>query len=399
MIPKETRNKPRQWQSDALADWKSSGLRGIASVVTGAGKTFFAILCMLAVWKRHPDAKVLVVVPTIVLMDQWRIAIQEEMRISDDDISLIGGGMRNSGDALVTIAVLDSARKIIHEVIGSKKWFLIVDECHRVASSANRKVLEPDYVATLGLSATPERQYDDLFETVVIAGLGPIVFRYEYKDAAADGIISDFELWNIRVSPDSDEQAKLGAVNRAIFMEVERLKTDSESNSPRLRRLLLRRSRYSQQVQSRISTTLALVERFRGMKGIIFHESIHSANQINEKLVTRGNRTRAYHSQLGSPTRYLNLLLYTRNQVDVLVTCRALDEGFDVPRAEFGIISASTSSIRQRIQRLGRVLRPHPDKKTATIATLYVLPSEAELLRLESERLEGVAEVRWFEAS
>ena len=356
------------------------------------------MLCMLTVWKRYPETKVLVIVPTIVLMDQWRIAIQEEMGIDDADINLIGGGMRNAGDTLVTIAVLDSARKIIPEIIGNGKWFLIVDECHRVASPANRKVLGPDYIATLGLSATPERQYDDLFETVVIDGLGPVVFRYEYKDAATDGIISDFELWNIRVSPNSDEQAKLNAVNRAVFMEVERLKKIGESNSPRLRNLLLRRSRHSQQVDSRISATLALAERFRGRKGIIFHESICSTDKINERLVRLGNRTRAYHSRLGAPTRYLNLLLYIRGQVDILVTCRALDEGLDVPQAEFGIISASTSSVRQRIQRLGRVLRPHPDKKVATIATMYVLPSEAEVLRMESERLEGVAEVRWFEA-
>ena len=108
---------------------------------------------------------------------------------------------------------------------------------------------------------------------------------------------------------------------------------------------------------------------------------------------------RAYHSQLGSPTRYQNLLLYVRGQADVLVTCRALDEGLDVPQAEFGIISASTASVRQRIQRLGRVLRPHPNKKAAMVVTMYVLPSEAEALRLESERLEGIANVRWFEAA
>ena len=83
----------------------------------------------------------------------------------------------------------------------------------------------------------------------------------------------------------------------------------------------------------------------------------------------------------------------------MLVTCRALDEGLDVPEAEFGIIGASTASLRQRIQRLGRVLRPHPDKKTATVVTLYVLPGESEALRAESENLEGVAGVRWFEAT
>ena len=399
MIPTATRKKPRRWQSDALAAWKSSGLRGIASVVTGAGKTFFAMRCMIAVWGQYPEAKVLIIVPTVALMDQWRIAIQDELRIDDADINLLGGGMRGAGKALVTVAVLDSARKFASEITGQGQWFLVVDECHRIASPANRKILEGKYIATLGLSATPERQYDDLFETVIIPSLGPVVFRYEYEEASADGIISDFELWNIRVPATSQEQEQINKVNRAISMEVKQLRVSGFQSSPRLKNFLMQRSRRSQRVRARISATLALAEQFKGRKGFIFHESIQSADEITDGLVQNGNRARVYHSKLGTPTRYLNLLLYIRDQIDVLVACRALDEGIDVPRADFGIISASTSSIRQRIQRLGRVLRPHSDKQAALVATMYVLPSEAEVLRLESEKLEGVAEVRWFEAS
>ena len=399
MIPTETRKKPRRWQSDALDAWKSSGFRGVVGVVTGAGKTFFAMRCMLAVWERCPDAKALIVVPTVALMDQWRIAIQDELRIDDTDINTIGGGTRDTGKALVTVAVLDSARKFNSEITKQGKWFLVVDECHRAASPANRKILEGKYIATLGLSATPERQYDGLFETVIIPSLGPIVFRYEYEEASADGIISDFELWNIRVPATSQEQEQINKINRAISMEVEQLRASGFQNSPRLKNFLMQRSRRSQRVRARISTTLALAEQFKGRKGFIFHESIQSAEEITTRLVQQGNRARVYHSQLEAPTRYLNFLLYVKNQIDVLVACRALDEGIDVPRADFGIISASTSSIRQRIQRLGRVLRPHSDKKAALVATMYVLPSEAEVLRLESEKLEGVAEVRRFEAS
>ena len=390
--------QPRRWQRDALAAW-SSDFRGVVSVVTGAGKTFFAMQCMLAVWEQYADVKVLIVVPTVALMDQWRVALQDELRIDDADIDLFGGGTRRIRRSLVTVAVLNSARELVAELTGAGRWFLIVDECHRVASPANRKVLDGSYIAKLGMSATPERQYDDLFETVVVPSLGPIVFRYEYKDASADGIISDFELWNIQVPANSQEQKQINTDNRAISMEVKRLREIRDKTSPRLRNLLLRRSRHSQRIRSRVPAAVAFVERFKGRRGLVFHESIQSANEIAEYLTRRGHRARAYHSQLGSPTRYLNLLLYMKGQVDVLVTCRALDEGLDVPRAEFGVISASTSSVRQRIQRLGRVLRPHPDKKTAMVVTMYVLPSEAESLRVESESLEGVAEVRWFEAA
>ena len=327
------RHRPRRWQRDALAAW-SSELRGVVSVVTGAGKTFFAMQCMISVWERHPEARVLIVVPTVALMDQWRVALQDELGLDDADIDLVGGGMHRITQSLVTVAVLNSARGLAAELTGEGQWFLVVDECHRVASSANRKVLSGSYIATLGLSATPERQYDDLFESVVVPSLGPIVFRYEYNDASADGIISKFELWNIRVSASDSEEKQLAKDNRAISMEVKRMRESGDHNSTRLRSLLMRRSRHSQRVRSRVPAAITLVERFEGCRGLVFHESIGSANEIAEELARRGHRARAYHSQLGAPTRYLNLLLYLRGQVDVLVTCRALDEGLDVPQCQ-----------------------------------------------------------------
>ncbi|MCY4474954.1 MAG: DEAD/DEAH box helicase [Chloroflexi bacterium] len=395
--PKNLRREPRRWQIEALAAW-SSQLRGVVSVVTGGGKTIFAMLCMVEVWRRYPNTRVLIVVPTVALMDQWRVALRDELTLDDSDIDLIGGGMRRIENSPIVLGVLDSMRTIASELTSTGQWFLIVDECHRAGSPTNRKVLDGSYVATLGLSATPERQYDDFFETVVSAKLGLIVYRYGYEEASHDGVISEFELWNLRVTPNDTEQKQLAADNRAIHMESQQLREIGLDTSKRLQNLLLRRSRHSQRVTSRLPSAVALVDSLRGHRGLVFHESIQSANEITAELTRRGHRVRAYHSQLGAPTRYLNLLLYMRGQIDVLVTCRALDEGIDVPESEYGIISASTTSVRQRIQRLGRVLRPHPDKKTATVVTIYVLPGEAETLRAESVRLEGVAGVRWFEA-
>lgn len=395
---KDLRLEPRKWQLEALDAW-SSKMSGVVSVVTGGGKTIFALLCMIALWKRYPDARVLIVVPTVALMDQWRVALRDELAFDDDDIDLVGGGTRRIQDSPVTLGVLDSMRALAEELTDGGQWFLIVDECHRVGSPANRRILNGDYIATLGLSATPERQYDDFFETFVSAKLGAIIYRYGYEDAARDGVISEFELWNVRVSPNPDEQKQLASDNRAIHMETRHLRELGLNTSKRLQYLHLRRSRHSQRINSRIPAAVTFVDRMRGRRGLVFHESIQSANEIAVELTRRGHRARAYHSRLGAPTRYLNLLLFVRGQIDVLVTCRALDEGLDVPRSEFGIVSASTTSVRQRIQRLGRVLRPHPNKKTATVITMYALPSEAEVLRSESERLEGIADVRWFEAS
>jgi superfamily II DNA or RNA helicase len=84
---------------------------------------------------------------------------------------------------------------------------------------------------------------------------------------------------------------------------------------------------------------------------------------------------------------------------DVLVSCKALDEGMNVPEAAVAIIASSTASHRQRIQRLGRVLRPAPGKDHALIYTLFATRQEQKRLMNEEESLDGVAGVRWATAN
>ena len=55
----------------------------------------------------------------------------------------------------------------------------------------------------------------------------------------------------------------------------------------------------------------------------------------------------------------------------ILVTSKVLNEGVDVPDANIGVIVSGSGSIREHVQRLGRILRARPGKK----ATLYELIS------------------------
>lgn len=379
---------------EALSLW-TVNYRGIVAVVTGAGKTIFALYCMVAARNHWPRCRFLIVVPTIVLADQWRVTLSRELRLTEREVTVLAGGTNPNLDATVVVAVVNSVRDRVKHLTSEGDWCLIVDECHRVASERNRQVLSGRYTATLGLSATPEREHDNWFEQYVVPGLGPVIYRYGYEDAKRDGIISDFDLWNIKVPLTRAEEERIERINRAIAMEAERGGSESE----RMKRLLIRRSQLSQAAHSRLSTTIALVEQLRGRRGIIFHESIDAAAKIAEVLSKKSHRVRLYHSGLSPIARYESLRLYSLGQVDVLVTCRALDEGFDVPDTEYGILAASTTSTRQRIQRLGRVLRPSTKKERALVVTLYALPSEARLLREEQNRLHGVASTRWFETS
>jgi superfamily II DNA or RNA helicase len=140
---------------------------------------------------------------------------------------------------------------------------------------------------------------------------------------------------------------------------------------------------------------LKLIAANGGKRILVFHEDIEACNLIQDVLAQNGVSSGLYHSKLPLRQRAETLSKYRRGAVQVLVTCRALDEGFNVPETEVGIIAASTATRRQRIQRLGRVVRPAKDKERATIYTLVATGPEIARLKQEEEDLEGVADVTW----
>jgi superfamily II DNA or RNA helicase len=119
---------------------------------------------------------------------------------------------------------------------------------------------------------------------------------------------------------------------------------------------------------------------------------------IHAVLTENGVKSGVYHSKMPLRAKAAMLGQYRRGNIDSLVTCRALDEGFNVPETEVGIIAASTATRRQRIQRLGRVVRPAKGKDRASIYTLVATGPEIQRLKEEEERLEGVATVTWSRA-
>jgi superfamily II DNA or RNA helicase len=382
----------RRWQTEALREWSALGFRGVASVVTGGGKTKFALACAKEVRSMHSGVKLVVVVPTLSLLDQWVVQISEEFRVPFETIGQFGGSKRPQL-AEFNVMVINTARSILGE-LPTDDVFLVVDECHRVGSPENSRVLATNYFATLGLSATPEREHDDAFEEVVVPGLGPIIYRYDYASALADGVISEFDVINVRVDLLPGEQDQYEKFDKVVARLVAR-RVKGDDVEARLERALRDRAAVSTRAHARLPEAVRLVELHRRERAVVFHEQIDSANIICQTLRNRNHRVAAYHSGLGAAIRQDNLRMFRRGEVDVLVTCRAIDEGVDVPDASVAVIAASTASTRQRIQRMGRVLRPADGKSRATVYTVYA--TEVEQKRLEDPVLLGsAASVRWL---
>ncbi len=388
--------QPRAWQARALQAWKESGRRGIAKVVTGGGKTVFAELCMADILKVDASSRFVILVPTLALLDQWMLSLEDEFHVAAGDIALWSGGKKPEEAKQFNIAVLNSARSLVGTIVkGGYSTMLVVDEVHRAASVQNSRALGGSFIATLGISATPERQFDDLFEEVLKPRIGPIVFEYDIIAAAKDGIISRFDIVNVEFELLADELAAYNELSTRIARRRAMVALDGDEL---LEALLRKRARVSALATMRGPLSIRLCERHKGARTLIFHEDIGAARMIHANLIARNHAATMYHSRIAGPRRRENLRMFKKGIFDVLVCCRALDEGLNIPEVEVAIIASSTSSTRQRIQRLGRVLRPHASKDKASVYTLFATRVERDRLAEEAIALKEIADIQWSKA-
>jgi superfamily II DNA or RNA helicase len=385
---------PRKWQADALAAWEVAQ-RGVVSVVTGAGKTLFAQMCILSAQRKCADLRVVIVAPTVALVDQWYVSMREDLGVAADEIALFSGQHTRAAFARVNLMVINTARELGFQAASDAPCLLVVDECHRAGSPVNSQSLDGKYIAMLGLSATPVREYDTGFECRVAPVLGPVIYEYGYSDALRDGVVAPFSLVNVRVDMSADEKQQYRKLSDSIA-RLTRKSLPGPTAQVSLRRALLRRAAVTATVQMRIPVAAKLVLRHKADRCLVFHERIAAANRLVKVLLAHGMNVALYHTKIGENIRRENLRLFRRGIYDCLVTCRALDEGTNVPESRVAVIASSTRSTRQRIQRLGRVLRPAPGKQSATIYTIYATDSEEERLHAEARNLQGASEVTWM---
>ncbi len=387
---------PRAWQAEAVEAW-ARAMRGIAAVVTGGGKTALAQMCMLRFLEVYPRGQFVIIVPTHALLDQWHVSFREDLGVPSESIATYSGEGRPRAPATVNLMVLNTARSLAPSLSSETDTFLIVDECHRSASVVNSKALDGTPRATLGLSATPEREYDDLFETTLVQRLGPVIYRYDYIAALRDSVIVPFDVVNVAGAMTDDERVQYDSATADIGRTTH-LYQQGLVGRDILERKLRHRARLSALSMRRIPLAIILAERNRGKRILIFHESIQFAEAIQKILTSKNFNATIYHSKISPEVRRDNLRLYRRGVFDTLVTCRALDEGINVPETSVAIIASSTASIRQRIQRLGRILRPAPGKERAAVYTIYLTQVEEERLIREARDLVGSAGTLWMQS-
>jgi len=198
-----------EWQQEAASEWfregTADGERGIAQVVTGAGKTVMALEVLRQWLADNPDGVVTVVVPTKVLMHQWLEELVETLGVPPSDIGWLGDGQKDGFEdgyrvlvSIVNSAVKEDALSQTLRQAGVDDHLLIADECHRYTGDTFSTIFDCERTAALGLSATPlsdptaeERSPED---EMLVENLGEIYYELSYDEGQRRGLIPDFRI-------------------------------------------------------------------------------------------------------------------------------------------------------------------------------------------------------------
>jgi len=414
-----------KWQEECIAKWFTSNCRGIAQVATGGGKTFMAIYAALKLKKEKTNLKIKIVVPKAFLINQWKSCLIEDFSINKQDIGCYYGKEKCLSPKLFMIYVINSARytlagKVLEERKEGYSHLLILDECHHYSSQENSKIfeflLEKKYNSkqyfSLGLSATPRTI---TFKSTIEKFIGPIFYQYSITEAMKDNIINGCVLYNVRLKFTDEELKLYNAVSAQIskllgifynsLTEKFQPKRNNDQFLSFLKKLIrtgdedtsnlaisiinkfLQRQNILYNASSRLSAVTGLVDILAENKKImIFTERITQTDALfsilNKKYIGRIAR---YHSKMEESEKLFSLESYRTGQTNILITCKALDEGLNIPSSDIGIILSGNSQERQRIQRLGRILRKVKGKTLSSLFYCYLGDSvEKDFLLNES---------------
>jgi superfamily II DNA or RNA helicase len=358
--------EPRPYQREALRAWREAGARGVVVLPTGAGTTLVA---ELAIDDRRRST--LVVTPTLDLVRQWHDVLLASF---GGRIGLIGGGEYELQP--LTVTTYDSA--YIHmDHLGDRFGLLVFDECHHLPGPsyalAARLCLAP---FRLGLTATPERA--DGREGELASLLGPVVYRKDIVEMSGQ-YLADYETVRVTVELSPAEREEYAA-ERAIYLRFLQTQGIAMGSPSGWSDFLIRASRSEEgqrafrayRRQKEIAFTapakLAYVERLlhqhRHDRTIVFTQ-----DNATVYLVSRRYLIPAITHQTKVRERSEILARFAAGHYTALATSKVLNEGVDIPAANVAIVMSGSGSVREHVQRLGRILRKGEGKR----AVLYEL--------------------------
>ncbi len=358
--PIQIQKKAFPHQEEGLKAWVEADKMGVVVLPTGTGKTHLANLAIHAA--ERPS---LVVTPTIDLMNQW---YDELASCFAAEVGLVGGGYHEI--KALTVTTYDSAYQNVDR-LGNKFGLVIFDECHHLPGEtyalAARGSIAP---FRLGLTATPERA-DNAHERLDQL-IGPIVYRREITQLRGQ-FLAHYSIETLYADLTPDERFKYDSARlqyreflQSTGIDMRRpgawgqfLFAAHRSAEGRQAYLAYRAQReLALAAPAKLKVLARLLERHAGDRVIIFtndNATVYTiARQFLVPVITHETKTKE---------RREVLLRFNSGVYPIVATSKVLNEGLNVPEANVAIILSGSGSVREHVQRLGRILRKSGDKE------------------------------------
>jgi len=366
-------------QTEGLDAWWKAGGRGVVVLPTGTGKTHLANLAI-----ERAKRPTLVVTPTIDLMNQW----YDELSLAfGAEVGMLGGGSYDVRP--LTVTSYDSAHLHMGR-LGNRFGLIVYDECHHLPGPTYGQsavcALAP---FRLGLTATPERA--DNAHTHLDVLIGPIVYRREITQLRGR-FLADYTVETLYVNLSEEDRHRYESsreVYRAFVQDhgvdmrrpnawAQFLITAHRSPEGRQAYLAYRLQRtLALAAPAKLSLLGKLLERHNGDRILIFTHDNATVYEIARKflvpVVTHQTKTKERRDVL---------VRFNSGAYPIVATSRVLNEGVNVPEANVAVVLSGSGSVREHVQRLGRILRKSGDKE----AILYEVITRGTVEEFTSNR-------------
>lgn len=344
----------RDYQKTAVdafyAGGSTSGGNGVIVLPCGAGKTLVGIETMVRF-----GMATLVLTSSTTSVKQWRSEMLARTTLTEEQVGMYTGQEKNVGPVtistyqMITHRATDTGEYPHLSLFHERNWGLIVyDEVHLLPAPVFRMTADIQAKRRLGLTATLVREdgrADDVFSLI-----GPKKYELPWRQLEEQGFIASAVCTEVRVPLSGQQKAAyIGAGEREKF----RIAAENPDKTPIVKDVLRQHEGEQVLIIGHYVSQLELL-----------------ARELNAPLITgktpQGEREVLYKK-------------FRLGDIDTLVVSRVANFAIDLPDASVAVqVSGTFGSRQEEAQRLGRVLRPKKDGRTAHFYSLVSTESKEE---------------------
>ncbi len=428
LMKKAEKSYLREYQKDAIENWKNNAYRGIFNMATGTGKTITALYAAKELIENTDEKIVLIVAVPFqhLIKNPWLSSLREHLLTDPSEDIIIESfgdskkwyttgktyaadyrvGVIKSISFITTYDTLFTEKFVSLVELFRGKKLLIADEVHNAGADIYRTGLRDGYDYRLGLSATPGRYLDDEGTSYLYNYFEKDVYSFSLKKAmttvnpdTGQTYLTPYKYHPIFVSLLPNELEKYAEYSKKISIAI----PDTENPTPReleyYHKLLVERSRITKNAAEKLEILIRLIPEYKH-NGVFDHcliycsdgrdsddHTLKSIQRVVRELNSNNISNNRFTSEENISTRNTILDDFSKGFVSTLVAIKCLDEGVDVPATRNAIIMASTGNPREYIQRRGRILRRYKGKDFAELYDFIVIPRNASATKDEKQIL------------